>query len=1104
MQIADYNQRSEALDTNKSFIVEAPAGSGKTELLTQRFLALLSKVKRPESIVAITFTKKAAFEMKKRITDALLLAKLNTPFQSPHQKITLDLAKNALKQDQTFNWQLLDNPNLLDVTTIDAFCLKLTKAMPEASSFLTSAKISDNIDFIYQKALDSLLNDLSEKHPLYPSLSHILNHLDNNLDVFYDLIIRMLKTREQWLSLLINDHHLLREKLEGSFIDIINLNLEQLADNLSPYLSELESLTYYAAKNLGLNYQNHKLDDKLENLVFWQFFIKNLLLTKDHKIKKRLTKKEGFITDSKDKEKKAYQKKQKDALSNLLDEIKSLDQIDLIINLCTNLKSMTYHYDKDEWLILNDIIKILIYSTQSLLLTFRQFNQVDFNQVAINALSALGDEDTPSDLMLYLDYQFEHLLIDEFQDTSQLQYRLLEKLTSGWLPSDGRTLFLVGDPMQSIYRFRQAEVELFLTASEGIGEIKPKKLNLSCNFRSDLKLINWINQTFCNIFPKADDKTLGAISYRKSSGILNFKEQQHSLYATYDNYHEAIAIVDTIKKHRSKDKNCQIGILARSRNHLDEIILQLKTHKINYNETEIETLYHQKVITDLTALLEVLIYPYEKLSWVKLLTSRIFSLNLDAIETLFDLFDLSDYKSFNCFLLEQLKNLTSKESNEIIAPIKDQLHQLQEAFSLRYQQTLTHILKSLWLNLKAQDYYDQFAHDNTNIFFEELRTFESQGHLDNITLFYQKLQLIRSSKNQQANIHLMTIHKSKGLEFDVVIIPGLNKTPRHLSSELLNYDYFHNQNNEQCILLSAKAHSWDDTPSAFYQLLQETKKRRLHYEAQRLLYVGITRAKAYLYCFSQFDLDAPKVNKRSLFSYLYPLSQTQWINYPIDNTTTKKEHSDNHSFQPTQLITNNHPSLIALKDKKRINNPHPEFDYFQLESQLLGNTVHQVLEKLIKRKVQKKTDNQTTQDYLIKQQLILNGASNEQKIKLIPIINQAIDNTLSEKSISHYLNHAKDVFCEYSLYYLDTKEKAKLRQSIIDLVIIDYNQNAIIIDYKTASPSNSTDLTTFLKDETKTYQAQLKQYQFLIKHHFKPKSVCAFLYFPLINKLVTI
>src|SRR6185436_7254681 len=119
---------------------------------------------------------------------------------------------------------------------------------------------------------------------------------------------------------------------------------------------------------------------------------------------------------------------------------------------------------------------------------------------------ALGEPDAPTDLALSLDYRLQHLLIDEFQDTSLSQFELLQRLTAGWQPGDGRTLFAVGDPMQSIYRFRQAEVALFLRArAQGIGTIALEPLTLACNFRSQAGIVGWINSVFARVLPANED-----------------------------------------------------------------------------------------------------------------------------------------------------------------------------------------------------------------------------------------------------------------------------------------------------------------------------------------------------------------------------------------------------------------------------------------------------------------------------------------------------------------------------------------------------------------------------------------------------------------------
>src|SRR5262245_33740738 len=120
MNITDSAARLEALDVTHSFIVQAPAGSGKTELLTQRVLVLLSIFKQPEEILAITFTKKSAAEMRMRIISALKNALNPTEPTSEHAKKTWELAKQVLKQDAKLQWNLLSNPSRLRIQTIDS------------------------------------------------------------------------------------------------------------------------------------------------------------------------------------------------------------------------------------------------------------------------------------------------------------------------------------------------------------------------------------------------------------------------------------------------------------------------------------------------------------------------------------------------------------------------------------------------------------------------------------------------------------------------------------------------------------------------------------------------------------------------------------------------------------------------------------------------------------------------------------------------------------------------------------------------------------------------------------------------------------------------
>src|SRR5436190_22069795 len=128
--IADQKQRDDALDPSRSYIVQAPAGSGKTELLIQRFLALLGRVERPEEIAAITFTIKAAAEMRQRVFPALAAARGKARPEAPHEARTWDLARAALERNDSLGWKLEESADRLRVQTIDALCASLTRQMP--------------------------------------------------------------------------------------------------------------------------------------------------------------------------------------------------------------------------------------------------------------------------------------------------------------------------------------------------------------------------------------------------------------------------------------------------------------------------------------------------------------------------------------------------------------------------------------------------------------------------------------------------------------------------------------------------------------------------------------------------------------------------------------------------------------------------------------------------------------------------------------------------------------------------------------------------------------------------------------------------------------
>ncbi|MFT6102335.1 MAG: ATP-dependent exoDNAse (exonuclease V) beta subunit, partial [Candidatus Endobugula sp.] len=178
----DQPERAHALDTTASFAVSAPAGSGKTGLLTQRVLALLAQCEEPENVLAITFTKKAAAEMQSRILDALRDAEQQTTEpEADYLKTTWRLGRAVLARNTEKQWELFSCPNRLRITTIDSLCRSITQQMPFESKLGHTPEILDNPNLAYQIAARETLAQLNTQNDLQAHLIHLVKHVDNKL-----------------------------------------------------------------------------------------------------------------------------------------------------------------------------------------------------------------------------------------------------------------------------------------------------------------------------------------------------------------------------------------------------------------------------------------------------------------------------------------------------------------------------------------------------------------------------------------------------------------------------------------------------------------------------------------------------------------------------------------------------------------------------------------------------------------------------------------------------------------------------------------------------------------------------------------------------------
>ena len=196
LQPVDERARAQTLETGQSFLVQAPAGSGKTELLTRRLLKLLAEVDEPEQILAITFTLAATAEMRERVLSKLHAARDTA--ETSDDPAEIKLARRALENDARRGWNLLEQPERLNIQTIDAVCLTIAHETPLLSRLGGSLSPTDKPQPLYALAARRTLSHLGSEEPLSSALDALLQLRGTSLPDCQKLIAEMLDKRDQW------------------------------------------------------------------------------------------------------------------------------------------------------------------------------------------------------------------------------------------------------------------------------------------------------------------------------------------------------------------------------------------------------------------------------------------------------------------------------------------------------------------------------------------------------------------------------------------------------------------------------------------------------------------------------------------------------------------------------------------------------------------------------------------------------------------------------------------------------------------------------------------------------------------------------------------
>ncbi|MFA5959718.1 MAG: UvrD-helicase domain-containing protein [Tatlockia sp.] len=856
--LQDSTQRALATDPARSFIVQAPAGSGKTEILTQRYLRLLGTVSAPEQIVALTFTRKAASEMRERILVALRNSASGVEATSAHQQQTLLFAAKALQRSEQENWHLLNQPGRLRIITLDSFCQMVNQAIPLVEKQIPFAKITDTPTDHYLAAARAFFAYALQSPLLQKELTLLLEHLDNRQESLLDLFCDLLAEREQWLTPFYQAREQEKGHYEKMLARIEHHELARLKQTIAPEFREaLCSLSRQVA-TIEANPATAR-----SALMQWQDFealdkqiasgLAALLLTSENKLRKSFDHHVGLQRDKVDAE--CYNRLKEGSKSLLA----NLELVPDFVEALIKVKHLPEpRYDALQWQVLQSLFTLLPFLVAHLQLIFSEHNEVDFSAVSSQALAALGTDEQPTDLTLYLDNAIHHFLIDEFQDTSIQQFHLLTRLVQGWQSGDGRTLFVVGDPMQSIYRFRQAEVGLFLKAKQqGIGPVALTNLELCCNFRSSEPIVQWVNQQFKAIFPNHDDIALGAISFHSSvavKGMDSLSTVEAFQFPTRAG--EAAAIVKQVKKELLENPQDTIAILARQRNQLRDILQELRKQQVPFQGVDIERLSALPHLRDIWSLTEALLNPANRLAWLCLLRSPLCGLSLE------DLHAIANFapKKSIVHALSHLSSLTLSEEGRLRAAFI--YATLSEALAARHQDRLIDWLVRALNQLHGPILLNENEQADVEQFWLLLERISPSGELPDLTRLKSEFDKLYSQRTTPSRLQIMTIHKSKGLEFDCVILPALSAKSRNKSNPLLRWLKLPQEGKELMLVSPMKAAHRE--PCLLYNYLSQLDAEKDRFELQRLFYVATTRAKKRLYLFDYSE----KESKGSFRSFL--------------------------------------------------------------------------------------------------------------------------------------------------------------------------------------------------------------------------------------------
>ena len=1113
--LIDGAAREHAIASRGSVLVQAPAGSGKTTLLAQRYLRLLALVDAPERILALTFTRRAAQEMRQRVLSALRAASLAACPQGMNPS-TWSLGVAAKRRMDSIKCDMELQPSRLRIETIDAFNSWLANQLPITAGAGSALRILSDTAPVYEEAARrALAHEGTDRFGL--AVDRVLELDDQRWRKLVKLIAEMLPSRDRWLPLLAGGLQAANAIDQSQLSDVrrhFDEDLQLLVTRVLLRAQEvlgqekvetLSSMMRAAAQRLSetspmavWRQSSTALQPDSIDVARWRC-LATLLLTGEGSLRKRVTVTEGFPPGCADK-------------SAMMDLLAELDRDPSVLDLLVELRTLPDPaYSDGAWSRVGEIAQVLVLAAAELDGVFREQGAVDFSAISLAALRALGSAEAPTDLSLRIDYRLQHILVDEFQDTSSAQLQLVRLLTAGWQKDDGRSIFCVGDPMQSIYGFRQAEVRAFLElAEEGIGEVRFDVQRLRSNFRSDSSLVQWINACFAQLMPQTDDRNRGAIAFRASEAAVarsneaGYGEAAHGVKCSgfRSRGAESKAIADMIAAALARHPQWRIAVLVRAKNHAREIAASLRAQKIAFRAVDIEPLQDRGTVRDIIMLACALLHLGDRIAWLAVLRAPWAGLSLSDLLLIARARPLVwDAMRDDAFLLALSEDGRARCQRLRVI--------LEAAFALRNDTSMARWVERTWLGLGGPSCASSAQElDLAGAAFSRLGSLEEEG-IPDVSDLPQRFADLFADHGDASTVEIMTIHKAKGLEFDMIVLPALDRpVPGNRDQLLLSHQFARSGRDGMVMAARPPVGTQSDL---LFEFLRCQRRDAAILEAQRLLYVACTRAKWQLRLTAVVgsledpdDADDSEARKEwaprsdSLLGVLWPVAGDQFVVQPDAAPVTQTDGAPRGG--PLRRLPRDWPQFFppAPFPGEAIAAPlsrdeTPIFDWAGETARRVGSLVHAELQAMDLTSLDEARIRARHGHY--RRWLALHGVPQDR-------LEQA-----ASRVVEALLGVHRDPRGRWILksgYRSDLREHALSGHADGELVRVVFDRSFIddagvrwVIDYKSSQHLGG-GLEEFLDREVERYRPQLHRYARLARR-LGPEPVRLGLYFPLMR-----